>query len=74
MIAPVFTFGQRWRQFQALTKPRVIQLIVFCVARSDDVQGDLGSVVLVSNRPPDSRRASARSRASTSARSKGLPK
>ena len=30
MIAPVFTFGQRWRQFQALTKPRVIQLIVFC--------------------------------------------
>ena len=30
MIAPAFTFGQRWRQFQALTKPRVIQLIVFC--------------------------------------------
>ena len=30
MMAPVFTFGQRWRQFQALTKPRVIQLIVFC--------------------------------------------
>ena len=30
MIAPVFTFGQRWRQFQALTKPRVILLIVFC--------------------------------------------
>jgi hypothetical protein len=30
MMAPAFTFGQRWRQFQALTKPRVIQLIVFC--------------------------------------------
>ncbi|NBY04223.1 MAG: protoheme IX farnesyltransferase, partial [Betaproteobacteria bacterium] len=30
MMTPVFTLGQRWRQFQALTKPRVIQLIVFC--------------------------------------------
>jgi len=26
----VQTFGSRWRQFNALTKPRVIQLIVFC--------------------------------------------
>ena len=30
MTTPVFSLPPRWRQFNTLTKPRVIQLIVFC--------------------------------------------
>lgn len=31
-IAAPVSFASRWSQFQALTKPRVVQLIVFCAA------------------------------------------
>ncbi|MEY4074892.1 MAG: hypothetical protein RJA29_2249, partial [Pseudomonadota bacterium] len=30
MTTSALTLPSRWRQFNALTKPRVIQLIVFC--------------------------------------------
>jgi protoheme IX farnesyltransferase len=32
LIAPSASFASRWSQYRALTKPRVVQLIVFCAA------------------------------------------
>jgi hypothetical protein len=59
--------GSRWRQFYALTKPRVVQLIVFCAL--------IGMVLAVPGLPTlaDSRRLGSRSDPSTLGRPAGDP-